>query len=510
MRKTIEKIKEKKGITLIALVVTIVIILILAGITVEMVTSDNGILKETKDAKREAEIDNEKSIVERAKMLAIMRNKNGAITYEVFEPALKNEAGTNPTEVSDAGEIIEVLFTDSNRYYEIDQDGNVSEPQKVVKDEYAGDITKGGRCDGSEERPYEISCIEDLVILANRTNRKGNYIDENGNIKDVVPENYPFKNKNFVLTKTLNFESKYSYSKPELKWSYDSENEFYKIDDTSTTTLQEIITDKNGVGFVPIGPDTGDSARMFCGNLDGKNYSIRNLYENRTDSNAGFFGAICGSVIKNLKISGNINAIKIGVFAYRSSAAQYYNCVNLVNCKAKHTGGITNAVYNDITMINCYSRTNMSEGGGLMTWDDVGGTTTIVNCYNISEITETQKETAYDYASGIIGNSYSSGTRQIINTCSLGKINQYGNNFYKAYGGSVVSLENCFYPKSMVANNDKAVINEGSIAFDDSTVQEVVNTLNKYVKEHKNDYEVPLKEWKIETINGEKVPVLVD
>ena len=62
----------------------------------------------------------------------------------------------------------------------------------------------------------------------------------------------------------------------------------------------------------------------------------------------------------------------------------------------------------------------------------------------------------------------------------------------------------------MVANNDKAVINAGSIAFDDSTVQEVVNTLNKYVKEHKNDYEVPLKEWKIETINGEKVPVLVD
>ena len=144
-----------------------------------------------------------------------------------------------------------------------------------------------------------------------------------------------------------------------------------------------------------------------------------------------------------------------------------------------------------------------------MNWDDVGGTTTIVNCYNVSEI-ETKNETSYDYASGIIGNSYSSGTRQIKNTCSLGKINQYGNNFYKAYGGSVVSLENCFYPKSMVANNDKAVINEGSIAFDDSTVQEVVNTLNKYVKEHKNDYEVPLKEWKIETINGEKVPVLVD
>ena len=60
MRRTIEKIKERKAITLIALVVTIVVILILAGITVGMVTSDNGILKETKNAKEQAEIDNEK------------------------------------------------------------------------------------------------------------------------------------------------------------------------------------------------------------------------------------------------------------------------------------------------------------------------------------------------------------------------------------------------------------------------------------------------------------------
>ena len=151
MRKTMKKMKEKKGITLIALVATIAVILILAGITVGMVTSDNGILKETKNAKEQAEIDNEKSIVERAKMLTMMRDKSGKITLAVFEPALKDEAGTNPTDVSDAGDVIEVLFTNSNRYYEIDQDGNVSEPQEIVKDEYAGDITKGGRCDGSEK-----------------------------------------------------------------------------------------------------------------------------------------------------------------------------------------------------------------------------------------------------------------------------------------------------------------------------------------------------------------------
>ena len=178
MRRTIKKIKERKAITLIALVVTIVVILILAGITVGMVTSDNGILKETKNAKQQAEIDNEKSIVERAKMLAMMRSKNGAITYEIFEPAIKDEAGKISTDVSDAGDTIEVLFKESNRYYEIDQDGNVSEPQEVVKDEYAGDITKGGRCDGSKEKPYEINCIEDLVVFSNMTKGTGIKLDK--------------------------------------------------------------------------------------------------------------------------------------------------------------------------------------------------------------------------------------------------------------------------------------------------------------------------------------------
>lgn len=36
-----------------------------------------------------------------------MRSKNGSITYEVFEPVLKEEAGKMPTEVSDAVGTIE-------------------------------------------------------------------------------------------------------------------------------------------------------------------------------------------------------------------------------------------------------------------------------------------------------------------------------------------------------------------------------------------------------------------
>ena len=42
------KLKTNTGITLIALVVTIIVLLILAGISIQMLTGDNGILQRGK------------------------------------------------------------------------------------------------------------------------------------------------------------------------------------------------------------------------------------------------------------------------------------------------------------------------------------------------------------------------------------------------------------------------------------------------------------------------------
>lgn len=46
--------KSKKGITLVALVVTIVVLLILAGVSINLVLGDNGIVKKAQDAKKKA------------------------------------------------------------------------------------------------------------------------------------------------------------------------------------------------------------------------------------------------------------------------------------------------------------------------------------------------------------------------------------------------------------------------------------------------------------------------
>ena len=396
MRKTMEKMKEKKAITLIALVVTIAVILILAGITVGMVTSDNGVLKETKNAKTLAEIDNEKSIVERAKMLTMMRSKNGSITYEVFEPALKEEAGKIPTEVSDAMGTIEVLFTDSNRYYEIDEDGNVSEPQEVVKDENAGDITKGGRCDGSEEKPYEISCIEDLVVLSNMSNGKGIKLEDGKTVEITNVET--FKDKYVILTRNLNFKSKYSYA-DSTRTDFGNLNN----DDTDGNSLMTEMT--TGTGFTPI----GSVATYFCGNFNGNNYSIANILiiVEEKNKSTGFFGGVQnGAVIEKLTITGKIES------------------------KINHTGGIIGECTNDHSCIikNCTNKasiTGLNSVGGIIGYNG-GNSTAIENCKNYGNIYIIDGSYGYTGAGGITGSS----VKEIMNCQNYG----ISGNTEKKYG----------------------------------------------------------------------------
>ena len=50
MGKVKTKIKQEKGITLIALVVTIVVLLILAGVSVNAIFNENGLIKKAQEA----------------------------------------------------------------------------------------------------------------------------------------------------------------------------------------------------------------------------------------------------------------------------------------------------------------------------------------------------------------------------------------------------------------------------------------------------------------------------
>jgi type II secretory pathway pseudopilin PulG len=56
IKKHDSSIETNKGITLISLVITIIVLLILAGIAIQMLTGDNGILNEASDAEIQTDI----------------------------------------------------------------------------------------------------------------------------------------------------------------------------------------------------------------------------------------------------------------------------------------------------------------------------------------------------------------------------------------------------------------------------------------------------------------------
>ena len=119
MEKVIINQKEaQKGITLIALVITIIVLLILAGVSIAMLTGQNGILTQAQNAKTTTE---NKSAEEKVK-LAVMgaRADDGTLTVGKLRTELANYGGTVE------GDTFPVTATVDGKSFTVDNKGNVT------------------------------------------------------------------------------------------------------------------------------------------------------------------------------------------------------------------------------------------------------------------------------------------------------------------------------------------------------------------------------------------------
>lgn len=105
---------EQDGITLIALVVTIVVLLILASISIQTLTGDNGIITQSQKAKYETDYARETEAIELAKTEIIASGKE--ITKENLQSALDKVEGTGKTRVEETeyGDELEITFMGTN------------------------------------------------------------------------------------------------------------------------------------------------------------------------------------------------------------------------------------------------------------------------------------------------------------------------------------------------------------------------------------------------------------
>ena len=106
-------VKKQTGITLIALVITIIVLLILAGVTIATLTGDNGILKQADKAKTETTMGEEKEAIG----LAYNGAKTEKLGGEITAADLNAQFEKNGTKATSSGEgTIKVDFETGRSY----------------------------------------------------------------------------------------------------------------------------------------------------------------------------------------------------------------------------------------------------------------------------------------------------------------------------------------------------------------------------------------------------------
>lgn len=316
------------------------------------------------------------------------------------------------------GDIFEVAFINSKRYYEVDKDGNVSDYKKIVYDKDAGDITKGGTLDGTEEKPYQINCIEDLVEFSIMTN--------GGNTELGISPSY-LQNKYIILVRTLDFKSKYSYGDSSTK-KYGDLNKDGTIEDIRTELTK---TEEGCIGFTGMG--------QFEGTFDGKENIIRNIYQNVSGGETALF-KWANKEIKNISLTGTIiNTWHAAGICANGSNLKITNCKNYANVTGYNmVGGISAISFSKFTISNCTNYgtiniTGVSYGyagaGGIM--GSIGHESIIQNCVNEGAVIGNYTR------AGIIG---SSNGVNIINCINKGKTASG----IIGWASGVISIVNCY------------------------------------------------------------------
>ena len=331
-----------KGITLVALIVTIILLLIIAGITVATLTGDNSLITKTTDAKMYTEIAELKEKVNLKKLTDITKTIDGSIN--------------------------EVLETDSpyNDSLEIEDGKLVYKKNKWNN----SDIERLEKM-GVLKRSYDIynDNSDTIYYIANSQTkeRKYNELTNVGtlqNFRDMVNS------------------GKFNYDEAKLI-------EDIKLNEGKyTKTNSDIIFSEDAEQWTPI----GTNYKFFEKTLDGQMHIISGLYINNINSPCkGLFYILKGTV-KNLGvINGKIvcKGNAGGIAADAREESYIYRCYNELNIETNDhvVGGIVGRCYG--TIEECYNVGTVRS----RIWNCAGiagrcqNTGKIINCYNRGAIT---------------------------------------------------------------------------------------------------------------------------
>ena len=188
--------RRNKGITLIALVITIIVLLILAGVAISTLTGDNGILTKAAQAKK----DTEKASTKERIQIEVMASygENGTLDVDT----LKSNISAHIPEATVEGDTFPITVTVDGQTFTVDADGNVEAagPTAVISDiklldSTGTEVTEANRPEEGAtgyQASFKVTLTEAGTI--NSVTFNGTTITgENGVYKIPVTENTTYK-----------------------------------------------------------------------------------------------------------------------------------------------------------------------------------------------------------------------------------------------------------------------------------------------------------------------------
>lgn len=280
-------LKRSKGITLIALVVTIIVLLILAGISISMLMGQNGILNRAAESKREHTVAQEREAIAIAYSASMNVDNIGKVTglelQNELDKIMKNTAVTeNDTDLN-------ILFKDTLHRYTISQDGTITKKDDLTPEE-ANKIVRilssnmVLTADGTVKYIGNESLNTTDCTKLNTSDAK--IITNNGIIKSA--EGYFIDNKGKLFLKNTNYSSGF-------------ENEIEQEPYYDIAMIYNIFDGKKIIDYEEVDNDT-----YMVLDSDGKIYSWGRNYEGQlgNGTNTRTNNPMCISDISGSEVNG--------------------------------------------------------------------------------------------------------------------------------------------------------------------------------------------------------------
>lgn len=431
----------QSGITLIALIITIIILLILSAVTIKLVLN-GGILTRTKTSAEEQIVAQEKEYISLAYSEYNMSKINNT-DYTMQEALDAQKAGAT----AEGDEILgwSITFEKTSNQYTLNSDGSIDEG---IPNRWDGKTTETPEI--TEENSWHIYTSEQLKYFADFVN--GELTEEEKGNLSITEDTIVYLEADLDLGARANEKG------------------------------EKVV----GSEWTPIGIETTSA---FVGTFEGNNHYITGIYVNIEGNFGGIFGnsntiknlTIKNSYIKGANCSGgivgalrtgtienchNINAVVNvdsitagGVVGQLETKA--INCSNTGNVSGnKQTGGVAGHARNSSTISNCYNTGNVTGNG-----ERIGGvvgnarnSSIISNCYNIGNILGNK------YTGGVAGYAYSSST---ISSCyNTGTVTGNGERIGGIVGNAGPSsiISSCYNTGDVTGNATENESNIGGIA----------------------------------------------